>query len=70
MKRSEALDIIWTAINELEDGNYILTKLEEAGMLPPDTGMGCPIQIITPTNNIEYVISKDHRWEPETEANV
>jgi hypothetical protein len=37
MKRSEALRIIWEAINELEDGNFILTKLEEAGMLPPWT---------------------------------
>ena len=34
MKRSDALNIIWEAINELEDANYILTKLEEAGMLP------------------------------------
>lgn len=35
MKRSEMLSIIWEAINELEDANHILTRLEEAGMKPP-----------------------------------
>lgn len=35
MKRSEMLAIIWEAINELEDADHILTRLEKEGMLPP-----------------------------------
>jgi len=65
MKRSDALRIIWEAINELEDADHILKRLEEAGMLPPDTGKGYPIEMVTPTGNIDYSISKDYTWEQE-----
>jgi hypothetical protein len=57
MKRSEALSIIWDAINELEDGNYILTKLEEAGMLPPGRYVAGTEDTIDPI--------MVHEWEPE-----
>lgn len=35
MKRSEMVQLIWEAINELEDGDHILKRIEEAGMVPP-----------------------------------
>jgi hypothetical protein len=68
MKRSQALDIIWEAINELEDANLILSRLEKAGMMPPDTGKGYPIETVTPTGSIDYGISKDYRWEEEGDS--
>ena len=37
MRRSEMVNLIWDAINELEDGDYILQIIENAGMLPPTT---------------------------------
>lgn len=37
MKRSEMLRIIWESINEVENAETLLTKLEEIGMLPPCT---------------------------------
>lgn len=37
MKRSEMLNIIWEAINELEDADHILKRIEAAGMIPPVT---------------------------------
>jgi hypothetical protein len=55
VKRSEALNLIWEAINELEDADHILKRLEDAGMLPP---------------SIEVSYGKlgsclENEWEPE-----
>lgn len=62
MKRSEMVQLIWLAINELEDGDHILKRIEDAGMLPP-----LPI----PKNNTyeEWCDAKEfgNRWEPEDE---
>lgn len=63
MKRSEALGIIWEAINELEDADHILTRLEKAGMLPP-TRLGPSLQ------TEEYVTAdlvQTNEWAPEDE---
>lgn len=35
MKRSEMLNIIWYSINELEDAEHLLKRLEQAGLRPP-----------------------------------
>ena len=73
MKRSEALSLIWEAINELEDADHILKRLEEAGMLPPQMpaktftpnrrwGGGCSSRCNCEECNPEYPVSK---WETE-----
>ena len=74
MKRSQALNIIWEALNELEDADYILRKLEEVGMLPPAMpaktfvgedytwGGGCTMRCNCEECNPEYPVSK---WEPD-----
>lgn len=66
MKRSDMLRIIWEAINELEDADHILTKIEKAGMIPPP----CPgiydlVPTVTPTGNLDYGWKRD--WEKEDE---
>jgi hypothetical protein len=67
MRRSEALNIIWDAINELEDANFILTKLEEAGMTPPPrVGVYDTVPTVTPTGNLDYAWKRE--WEPESDA--
>jgi hypothetical protein len=53
MRRSEMVNIIWDAINELEDGDYILQRIEAAGMMPPDT---------------HQHLTFDYSWEPELTA--
>lgn len=35
MKRSEMLNIIWESINEVENADVLLKRLEDAGMSPP-----------------------------------
>ena len=35
MKRSDMEQLIWEAINEVEDAGVILAKIEKAGMEPP-----------------------------------
>jgi hypothetical protein len=65
LKRSDALRIIWEAINELEDANFILKKLEDAGMLPPDNGKGYPIEIVNPSGSVGYAIMPNNTWERE-----
>lgn len=62
MKRSEALNVIWEAINELEDANYILRRLEDAGMLPPAHQKRVENPIFGPDWNVTV-----HEWEPENE---
>jgi len=49
------LRIIWEAINELEDADHILKRIEDAGMLPPDNEEG-----------YEHGLN-NHKWEPENE---
>ena len=57
MKRSEMIRIIWEAINELEDAEHILQRIEQAGMLPPFNG------------ELYYKAWRagitGHAWEPE-----
>jgi hypothetical protein len=62
MKRSEALDLIWQAINELEDADHILTRLEQAGMLPPKFSKHIDSPTIHPSWKAEV-----NEWEPENE---
>lgn len=63
MKRSDMAQIIWLAINELEDGDHILKRIEEAGMLPP-------MKELTVTRlNGEYVGKQlTFTWEPEDDG--
>jgi hypothetical protein len=65
MKRSEMLRIIWEAVNELDDADHILTRIEEAGMLPPDTGKGVILGTRYMSTHLDYSQSQDNRWEPE-----
>lgn len=53
MKRSEMLSLIWDAINELEDADHILKRIEDAGMSPP-----------TPKDEDGYS-NGPAKWEPE-----
>ena len=68
MKRSEALRVIWEAIYELEDANYILKKLEDAGMLPPDRSScncqecGGPNHTWDDDNDVEFDPATDKNW--------
>lgn len=66
MKRSEMLEIIWGAINELEDADFILTAIEKAGMKPPYH----PTKVyyceeVTPTGNIDHDYRQFQEWEEE-----
>jgi hypothetical protein len=62
MKRSQALAII----NELDDADQILTRLENIGMLPPPCpGVYDTVPTVTPTGNLNYSWKK--QWEPENE---
>jgi len=64
MKRSEMVSIIWDAINELEDADYILQVIEKAGMLPPPIfGVYDNVPTVTPTGNLDYSFKRG--WEPE-----
>jgi hypothetical protein len=64
MKRSEALNLIWEAINELEDADHILKRLEDAGMLPPPCpGIYDTVPTVTMTGNLDYGWKR--QWEPE-----
>jgi len=60
MKRSEMVRIIWEAINELEDANHVLQRMEKAGMLPPPVMRESPLTI-GPANIFV------NEWEPEDE---
>jgi hypothetical protein len=62
MKRSQALNIIWEAINELEDANYILKRLEDAGMQPPAYRKRHENPIFGPD-----WFADTYEWEPENE---
>lgn len=62
MKRSEALNLIWDSINELEDANHILTKLEKAGMMPPIIKEKS-FQLLE-NGVLTYAV---HEWESENE---
>jgi hypothetical protein len=61
MKRSQALEIIWEAINELEDADHILSKLERAGMLPPLINRPSIVTDSYCTADVNMV----NEWEPE-----
>ena len=64
MKRSEMVNLIWDAINELEDGDYILQVIEKAGMLPPPIfGTYDNVPTVTPTGHLDYSFKR--AWEPE-----
>jgi hypothetical protein len=63
MKRSEALNLIWEAINELEDANLILARLEKAGMMPPIIEEKSWL-ISGDNGEMTYAV---HEWEPENE---
>lgn len=56
MKRSDALRIIWEAINELEDADHILAALEKAGMLPPK---------VLVVNGKTLEVTEKNVWEKE-----
>ena len=60
MKRSEMLNIIWEAINELEDAEHILQRIEQAGMLPPFNNKYFDL-------HWRYGVS-GHLWEEEDES--
>lgn len=60
MKRSEALNLIWEAINELEDAELILSRLEKAGMLPPKYRKLVDSPSIHPSWHVDI-----NEWEPE-----
>ena len=62
MKRSEMLNIIWNAINELEDGDHILKRIEEAGMLPPAR----TVRVENPIFGPDWT-KTEHTWEPEND---
>lgn len=57
MKRSAMIRIIWESINELEDADHVLQRIEKAGMLPPFS------------NDIHQKTWREggtgHQWEPE-----
>jgi hypothetical protein len=55
------LNIIWEAINELEDADHILTRLEKAGMLPP---CQCDRDQAIRHYHLEDC---SYHWEPENE---
>ena len=65
MKRSEMIAIIWNAINELEDGEHILSKMEAAGMAPP-IDMEKSFKML---KNGEMVYEV-REWEPESKKEV
>lgn len=58
MKRSEMLRIIWEAINELEDADHILTRMEKEGMLPP----------LRTFEKMEWHGGGPHEWDPEEDG--
>ena len=77
MKRSEILEEIvehFIAYSYLttppkESANFLLTKLEKMGMLPPDTKKGFWVSVNYGTQYANYEERKpDHRWEPEDET--
>lgn len=61
MKRSEMLGLIWEAINELEDADHILKRIEAAGMLPPY------VSEIFIKERYRETFPSGNQWEPEDE---
>lgn len=68
MKRSEMLSLIWESINEVEDADVLLTRMEKAGMMPPDTGNGPMVGTQYMPTHLDYSKQPDYRWEPENET--
>ena len=52
------LRIIWEAINELEDADHILTRMEKEGMLPP----------LRTFEKMEWHGGGPHEWDPEEDG--
>ena len=63
MKRSDVERIIWEAINELEDANHILKRLEDIGMLPPLAAFNRE-QAGYGQGSMSWTV-EEHKWEPE-----
>ena len=74
MKRSEAINLIANFVYHLNVdyrecdivANKLLTKLEDAGMIPPPVqGKYDPVPTVTPTGNHDYSLIRE--WEPEND---
>lgn len=65
MKRSDMLRILWESINEVENAETLLDRIEAAGMLPPHTDWFVNNK---PDEMHWSEIHDYYQWEPEDDG--
>lgn len=63
---SEMLSLIWESINEVEDAEVLLSRMEKAGMKPPGWIQETTYANWTGTDTELHRVKKEG-WEPENE---
>ena len=71
MKKSEVIEEVARVVkdtfllSETEIAKAIVNKIEELGMMPPDTGKGPVVGTQWSSTSVDYSQRPDYRWENE-----